>query len=310
MTINDLITVPNRRDGRIGCDYYENTKLAECMYYNRLVDIAISSFNWEGLPVTIDTRFLELCLLRYGAVIVFKDEVLGWLSLPFNYGGDGLDEYGEPRARTAYGRNRYINSSLNETNSVIIYNNLLKQPGNIGLKFYANKLASIEDIYNTNLQAQRTPFVTTCDESQVETVRRSYDKVRNGERLIIGVKGQMTPLTVLHTEAPYLCGSLSDEIHRTWDDAMQYLGINSHEYEKREREVSAALDFKAGAINAARYSRFAARNNACKAMKELFGFKCSVAFYDEVPETIAAVTPEEANILNASNDDNNASTLG
>ena len=32
-------------------------------YYNRLTELAISMFEWQNLPETIDQRFLEMCLL-------------------------------------------------------------------------------------------------------------------------------------------------------------------------------------------------------------------------------------------------------
>lgn len=305
MIRNDLETPYNRREIREGQAYFEQTSLIQGLYYNRLFDIAVSSFRWEGLPSSVDVRYMEQCLLRYGAVIVFYDDVLGYLALPFNYGG-GLDQYGEPIKRTAYGKNGYLKSDLDETNSVIIYNNLLRQPSTIGFKFYAEKLATLEDIYNTNLEAQRTPFAVECDESEKESVKAQFRRVRTGERLILGVKDKFKPMTVLKTEAPYLCDSLLDQIHACWDDALQYLGIASHSYEKREREISASFEFKGGAIEAARYSRYAARKNGCIAMNEVFGFDATVAFYSEVPKTIVANSTED---LDTADNDKEAVTL-
>ena len=308
MIYNDIETPYNRREIRDGQAYFEEVNMIQGLYYNRLFDIAVSSFRWEGLPPSIDVRFMETCLLRYGAVIIFYDDVLGYLALPFNYGG-GLDQYGEPIKRTAYGKNGYLKTDLDETNSVIIYNNLLRQPSTIGIKFYSQKLATLEDIYNTNLEAQRTPFVVECDESEKESVKAQFRRVRTGERLILGVKDKFKPLTVLKTEAPYLCDSLLDQIHSCWDDALQYFGIASHSYEKREREISAAFEFKGGAIEAARYSRYAARKNGCIAMNELFRFDTTVAFYSEVPRTLVINDVEQANEAKKNDIDNEAITL-
>ena len=43
-------------------------------YYNRLVELAISMFEWKNLPKTVDARFLELCLFTDGQAIFFYDE--------------------------------------------------------------------------------------------------------------------------------------------------------------------------------------------------------------------------------------------
>ena len=50
-------------------------------YYNRLVDLAISQFEWINLPPTCDRRFLELALFADGMAVFFKDEVMGYLTL-------------------------------------------------------------------------------------------------------------------------------------------------------------------------------------------------------------------------------------
>lgn len=82
MIHNDLETPYNRREIRDGQAYFEEVNMIQGLYYNRLFDIAVSSFRWEGLPPSIDVRFMETCLLRYGAVIIFYDDVLGYLALP------------------------------------------------------------------------------------------------------------------------------------------------------------------------------------------------------------------------------------
>ena len=50
-------------------------------YYNRLTELAISMFEWQNLPETVDQRFLEMCLFGDGMCVFFQDEVLGYLSL-------------------------------------------------------------------------------------------------------------------------------------------------------------------------------------------------------------------------------------
>ena len=56
-------------------------------YYNRLVELSISSFDWQNIPDTIDVRFMELALFGEGHAVFFYDDVLGYLCLRCAVGG-------------------------------------------------------------------------------------------------------------------------------------------------------------------------------------------------------------------------------
>ena len=42
-------------------------------YYNRLVELSISMFEWKNLPDSVDPRFLELTLFTDGQAVFFED---------------------------------------------------------------------------------------------------------------------------------------------------------------------------------------------------------------------------------------------
>ena len=50
-------------------------------YLQRLYELSISMFEWEGLPDTCDPRYLEVALFWDGWAIGFEDEVMGPLTL-------------------------------------------------------------------------------------------------------------------------------------------------------------------------------------------------------------------------------------
>ena len=84
-------------------------------YYNRLTELAISMFEWTGLPDSVDPRFLELTLFSDGMAVFFKDDVMDkYLALQTMIGGN-LDVYRIPKIRRAYAVNGY-NMQLDETN--------------------------------------------------------------------------------------------------------------------------------------------------------------------------------------------------
>ena len=85
-------------------------------YYERLMELAVSMFEWKNLPDTLDERFLELVLFSDGHAVFFKDEVMGYLGMRCMIGAP-FTVYNVPTRRNAYAVNGY-NNELNEKNSV------------------------------------------------------------------------------------------------------------------------------------------------------------------------------------------------
>ena len=45
-------------------------------WFNRLYSMALATFEWTGLPSTVDPRFLEMVLFWRGFGVYFADEVI------------------------------------------------------------------------------------------------------------------------------------------------------------------------------------------------------------------------------------------
>ena len=56
-------------------------RIAYDQYLARLTELAISMFDWQNLPETVDSRFMELALFSEGMSVFFKDDVIGYLCL-------------------------------------------------------------------------------------------------------------------------------------------------------------------------------------------------------------------------------------
>ena len=58
------------------------------LYLDQILEIAVSRYKWNGLPDTIDERFLELTLCgKNGTSLFFYDEDIGHLALPCTISG-------------------------------------------------------------------------------------------------------------------------------------------------------------------------------------------------------------------------------
>lgn len=239
-------------------------------YYNRLTELAISMFEWKNLPDTIDPRFLEMCLFSDGMCVFFKDDVLGYLALQVMIGGM-LNVYRIPTDRTAYATNGY-QQKLNETNSIIIFNNYLHTNSMLDVEMFSKRLYNLDRAIDVNANAQKTPVLIQCDESQRLTMKNLYKQYEGNEPFIFGSKGlDANGLKVLQTGAPYVADKLYELKVQYWNEALTYLGISNINTVKKERMITDEVTRNQGGVVASRYSRLESRRQACKQINEMFG---------------------------------------
>lgn len=239
-------------------------------YYNRLVELAISMFEWKNLPDSVDARFLELCLFVDGQAIFFYDEELGYLTLQNAMNG-GFNVYRIPVNRRAYAVNGY-NRELDENNSVIIFNNYLHTNSQLDAVIFAKRLYNLDRAIDVNANAMKTPIIIKCDETQRLTMLNLYKQYDGNEPYIFGDKSINTnAVQVLKTDAPYVADKLYQLKTQIWNEALTYLGISNINVQKKERLITDEVTRNQGGTIASRYSRLNARRDACKQINKMFG---------------------------------------
>lgn len=239
-------------------------------YYNRLTELSISMFEWKNLPPTIDPRFMELTLFADGQAVFFKDEVLGYLCLQNILGGE-FDVYRVPIKRRAYAVNGY-QKDLNRDDSVIIFNNYLHTNSMLDVRMFAKRLYNLDRAIDVNANAQKTPILIQCDETQRLTMLNVYKQYQGNEPVIFGDKNLNTNgVKVLQTNAPYVCDKLYQLKTQIWNEALTYLGISNINVQKKERLITDEVTRNQGGTIASRYSRLESRREACKKINDMFG---------------------------------------
>lgn len=249
-------------------------------YYNRLTELAISMFEWQNLPETVDQRFLEMCLFSDGMCVFFQDEVLGYLSLQCMIGGK-LNVYRIPMERRAYATNGY-QRDLDETNSVIIFNNYLHTNSMLDVEMFSKRLYNLDRAVDVNANAQKTPILIQCDESQRLTMKNLYKQYEGNEPFIFGSKGlDANGLKVLQTGAPYVADKLYELKTQLWNEALTYLGISNINTVKKERMITDEVTRNQGGVVASRYSRLESRRQACRQINDMFGLDIWVDYRED-----------------------------
>ena len=253
--------------------FYESSKRNNRTYiqfYNRLMELAISMFEWKNLPDTVDSRFLELALFGEGMAVFFKDEVLGYLGLRTMIGGK-LNVYQIPTTRRAFAANGY-QRELNDNDSVIIFNNLIHTNSLLDVEQFAERLYNLDRAIDVNANAQKTPVLISCEESQRLTMKQLYMKYDGNQPFIFGDKN-LSPnaLKVIKTDAPFVADKLYQLKVQIWNEALTYLGISNINITKKERLITDEVTRNQGGTIASRYSRLEARRQACREINNMFG---------------------------------------
>lgn len=255
----------------------------QSFYRDRLTDIALSCVKWKNLPEEIDPRFLEWCLFYDGMAIFFKDDITEKFVCIQVMPSGQFNMYRIPKERTAYAVNGYQNSDLNENNSVIIYNNLLRKPSVQDIEIYAKKLTNIDLTLNVNVNAQKTPIAIICDETQRLTFQQLYQNYAGNMPFIFGDKGlNLDNVKSINTQADYKGEELNKLKTDIWNEALTYLGVSNVQYQKKERINTEEINRSMGGAFASRRSRIKARQNAVEEINKMFGLSIEVDFEDEV----------------------------
>lgn len=264
-------------------DFWESAGLNNAtaiQYYNRLTELSISMFEWKNLPDTVDPRFLELTLFTDGQAVFFRDEVMGYLALQNALGGE-FDVYRIPKNRRAFAVNGY-QKQLDESDSVIIYNNYLHTNSMLDVRMFANRLYNLDRAIDVNANAQKTPILLLCDESERLSLENLYAQYDGNKPVIKGTRAlNPNDITCINTGAPFVADKLYQLKTQIWNEALTYLGISNLNIQKKERLVSDEVTRNLGGTMASRYSRLEARKDACRQINKLFGLDLDVEYRED-----------------------------
>lgn len=265
-------------------------------YVNRLTELSISMFDWKNLPDTIDARFLELALFNDGMAVFFKDEVMGYLGLQVMIGG-ALDVYRLPITRTAFAQNGY-QMKLDQSNSVIIFNNMLHTNSILDVQEMSKRLYEIQRTIDVNVIQQKTPKIITCTENQRLVMKNLYAQYMGNEPFIFGDKNlDLSGIKTFDTTSPYVADKLYDLKTQYWNEALTYLGISNVNTVKKERMITDEVQRNLGGTIASRYSRLFMRQRACEQINKMFGLNISVDYREDM-QVLDTYNANEADLSN------------
>ena len=236
--------------------------------------LAVSAFEWEGLPCGIKSRHIEKLLFSHGRAIFFKDRKMSFMCLKCD-DGIGVNVYGEPVQYLAsgFGYRKYYDADK----CVVIENNILRYATEPFIYFYVNKLTEAERTMDVNIKAVKTPIVFTCDEKNVLTFKQIFQQVDGNVPALFADKN-ISPDTInaFQTGAKFLCNDIMDYKKSVDNEVLTFLGYNNLAVDKKERVNVPEVESNNGVIESFAKMQEDARKEACKLINDMYGLNVSV----------------------------------
>lgn len=250
-------------------------------YFDRLYEIAVSRFDWQGLPDTVDSVYMERILFDKGNVLFFYEPYMQEYYIGKSANGGKLNIYNIPNRRDVYAPNGY-HARFSPAESVIIYNNAQRRSIATDIQVFAWRLANIERSIDVNTSAVRTPVIVECEDNQRLTVQNLLEQYDGNKPVIVGRKGLMDNVSISYVTsgAPFLADKLEQLKANIWNEALGYLGISNISSSKKANLLSDEVMRMQGGAISARQSPLACRKRAADQINKKFGLNISVEFRD------------------------------
>lgn len=256
-------------------------------YLERLKKVAMSMFEWVNLPDSMNARYIEKSLYYHGTAALLYDETLGYINTNCASSGQ-INIYGIPTALNCYSygyqetRRTYTGLRYDEyanpinkmyEECILVMNNWDRTPTASTLELFALRLYEAERACDVNIKASKTPVMIVCDEEQRLTMKNLYLQYDGNEPFIFGDKNSLSGdmLKAVKTDAPFIADKLMSYKKEIWNEALEFLGVNTLSMEKKERLISDEASSNNELINMNLQSYLVPRQEACREFNEKYG---------------------------------------
>lgn len=259
----------------------------ENMLTRVLTEMCLNRFKWTGLPDSIDPRFLELTLLRYGLSVFYLEPTMGkHLALQGSPAGT-MNWEENPTSFQVVG-NLIMSRQLSRDNCVPIWSNYMRQPDLDIISIYASRLAAMDRTIEVNAKNARRPRIVATNENQRLSMSQLTDQIDKGNAVIqidadqwgAPNSGGALPVAALDLG---IDPDVLEKMHilrtREWGECMGMLGFDFANQDKKERLVASEVDANNSQVDNMRAVNLNARRQACEQINKKYGLDVWVEFH-------------------------------
>lgn len=247
-------------------------------YRERLINVALSQFEWHGLPDTCDRLYFEKRLLFDGKACMLKP--IGseeWLSLGYVTNGS-LNVYGYPTDILGVGFNA---TNIQPEVWEFLYDNMTKQSLLPKIDLYARLLWEVHNTFRSNLKHQNTPYIVTGTKNQELSFKNLFNRIFGFQPYILMKRPEdVNAIKVFETGVNYQGNELLDSLKVVWAEALAMLGITA-ETTKKERLIGDEITINRQEDIISLNSRLLNRVDFCNKMNKKYGLELSVNISSE-----------------------------
>lgn len=252
-------------------------------FYARLARIAMSMFEWENLPESMDGEFLERCLFFFGqAALLYKTNYGGFINTQSVVHGK-LNLYYKPVSLECYGPDnvnvvRSVYNGLEEPKDkeeecILVENMMFMVPTASTLDLYAMRMAEVQRSEDVNIKQQKFPMYIQTDQKQRFSIENTYDQYSGNTPVIVVDKTGMTSdsFRAVNTEVPYVADKLQQYRLKIFNEALSFLGVNNLN-EKKERQLTSEIEKNNEEVNLNLQAFLVPRQRAARQFNRKYGF--------------------------------------
>ena len=269
------------------------------MYVRVLTELCANRFDWQGFPDSVNVRFLELNLIWRGICVIYKDRDSDQLYAAQGAGAGNMNFQDEHVAFTVFGPNNMtktlsavpkyeqgpnaLEGLRKDPQCVPVYPNYMREPDLDIIYLYAGKLAKFDrSIEITADNMRKTKYINAPENERLSWLN-IIKQIGEGVDGIFGTQGMdMSQVQVLDLGAdPLTLPNLQIGKSKLWNEAMNMLGINNANQDKKERLVAAEVGANDEQVQAFKNNALNARRIAAQKINKLYGLNVTVDFHTD-----------------------------
>lgn len=250
------------------------------VYKNIFYMLAMTRFEWVGLPKTVDPLFLERQLLLGGHATIAqpkKGSKKGfWYSAKAVQTGP-LGVYDYPKSWQAYNRDQ-LRFNVTGKNGVWIYDNVMRFPLCAALDIFARELVDVQKTEQVNRFWQKLPFILVAPDDMDVSATNLLSQVMGGEPAIIANRyvKDMEPYR-LGFDVPFLGRELNAAEQNVLNKVYTILGIANLTF-KSERMIEDEVHDMGEPSTLMALAALTERRRAAEYLNTRFGMNVSVVW--------------------------------